>query len=79
MTRYQAHREAHSRWATFGTAPGDRVASVTIRRKTVVDRFEVGYYVRAKPGMPVAVVIVGKGPSWEEAFARADRAEGKSS
>ena len=71
MTRYQAHAKAHALWGTHGITSADRVGCVLIRRKNVVDRFEVGYHVR--DGGPWTVM--GKGASWEEAFARASRAE----
>jgi len=75
MTKFQAHREAHQRWATPGITPTDRVAVVTLRQKKVVDRCEVGWYVRGGAGVPVEVVIAGRGPTWEAAFANADARE----
>jgi hypothetical protein len=76
MKRAQAHQEAHRRWGTSGTAPGDRYGSVIVRQKKVVDRFEVGYAIRGgrmDTGMVLHQwVLMGSGPSWEEAFARAD-------
>ena len=72
MTKFQAFREAHQRWATHGIAPTDRVAIVTLRRKNVANRCEVGWYCRGGSGVPVKVVVAGRGPSWEAAFADAD-------
>ena len=76
MTRTQAHARALERWGTTGIAPGDRVGFVIVRRKSVVDRFEVGYYTRGgrEPGGTLLShdwKVMGKGTSWEEAFARA--------
>lgn len=50
-------------------APGDRYGFVTLRRKSVADRCEVGYHLRTEHG--AKVVILGRGPTWEAAFARA--------
>jgi hypothetical protein len=68
VTRHQAWREAHQRWATPGIAATDRVAMVTLRRKTVVNRCEVGWYLRGD----CVPVVAGRGPTWEAAFADAD-------
>lgn len=68
MTKVEAFREAHQRWATPGTSVTDRVAVVTLRRYGVRDRCEVGWYVRGGGG----TIVVGRGPTWEEAFADAD-------
>lgn len=76
MNRKQAHQEAHRRWGTPGTAPGDRHGIVVVRQKKVVDRFEVGYAIRGGRTDGGTLlhqqVITGRGPSWEEAFSRAD-------
>jgi len=76
MTKHQAHAKATELWGTRGTTPGDRVGCVSIRRKNVTDRFEVGYYVRGgrrDDGVYVHSnpVVMGKGPTWEIAFERA--------
>lgn len=75
MNRAQAHQEAHRRWGTPGTAPGDRYGIVVVRQKKVVERFEVGYAIRGGRTDGGTLlhqwVLMGKGPSWEEAFARA--------
>jgi hypothetical protein len=76
MTRREAHARAHQLWGTSGHEPGDRVGFTVIRRKNVVDRFEVGYYTRGgrTPGgtsLSHDWTVMGKGASWEEAFARA--------
>ena len=68
MTKFQAHREAHQRWTTYGITPTDRVAMVTLRRKNVVNRCEVGWYLRGD----CVPVVAGSGPTWEAAFADAD-------
>lgn len=68
MTKFQAFREAHQRWATPGISSTDRVAQVTLRQKKVTDRCEVGWYERGGGKM----VIAGRGPTWEAAFADAD-------
>jgi hypothetical protein len=54
--------------------PRDRSAWVCVRRKSVVDRFEVGYFVGAHTTTRGAVtsITTGRGRSWEEAFERAD-------
>lgn len=62
MTRYQARAKANALWETR-----DRVAFTSIRRKNVIDRFEVGYAIRGDRRF----TVLGRGPSWEEAFARA--------
>lgn len=76
MNRSQARREAHRRWMTPGTNPGDRYGSVIIRRKNVPDRFEVGYEIRGGHSDSGAYlfewVIMGRGETWEAAFANAD-------
>lgn len=76
MTRKQAHAKAHALWGTSGAEPGDRFGFTVIRRKNVVDRFEVGYATRGKRAPSGMIMshdwtVMGKGPSWEEAFARA--------
>lgn len=81
MTRAQAWSEAHRRWGMGGSGPGSRAGFVVVRRKNVVDRFEVGHYKRGgrSPGgvaLSFDWKVMGRGPSWEEAFARAGRAEG---
>lgn len=45
-------------WARLGTT------FATIRRKSVIDRFEVGYWNKER-------VVLGAGPTWEIAFERA--------
>ena len=72
MTKFQAHREAYQRWATPGIGPTDRVAQVVLRQKKVADRCEVGWYARGGG----EVVIEGRGPTWEAAFADADKTKG---
>lgn len=72
MTKDQARQEATRRWGTPGIAPTDRVAVVTLRRYGVVNRCEVGWYVRGGRGVPVKAVVEGRGPTWEAAFADAD-------
>jgi hypothetical protein len=74
MTKYQAYREAHQRWATYGASPTDRVAMVTLRRKNVVNRFEVGWYLRGD----CVPIVAGSGPTWEAAFADADARSNRS-
>lgn len=58
MTRYAAHRKATLCWAHLGTA------FTRIRRKSIADRFEAGYWNKQ-------LVILGAGPTWEIAFERA--------
>lgn len=72
MTKFQASREAHARWTTPGITSTDRVGWVKLRQKKVVNRCEVGWYVRGGPGVAVEVVTEGRGPTWEAAFADAD-------
>lgn len=76
MTRDQARARAHQLWGTLGIEPGDRVGFVVVRRKNVTDRYQVGYYKRGKrapSGMLLSHdwIVMGQGPSWEEAFMRA--------
>lgn len=72
MTRMQAHARATALWGTSGTAPGDRVGIATIRRKSVVDRFEVGHFTRVGGSVVnSSYTILGRGRTWEEAFERA--------
>jgi hypothetical protein len=68
VTKFQAFREAHQRWATSGISPTDRVAVVTLRKKNVVYRCEVGWYQRGNG----VRVVAGSGTTWEAAFAEAD-------
>ena len=58
MTRRSTHLRAARHWVHLGTT------FVTIRRKSVPDRFEVGYRNGAR-------VVLGAGPSWEDAFDQA--------
>ncbi len=71
MTKYQAYCAAHQRWATHGESPTDRVALVTLRQKKVVNRCEVGWYLRGD----CVPVVAGSGPTWEAAFTDASRSE----
>lgn len=76
MTTHQARIKANQLWGTPGTAPGDRVGFVVVRRKNVVNRFEVGHYARAgraESGTLISTdyTVMGRGRTWEEAFARA--------
>jgi hypothetical protein len=78
VNRRQAHAKAHVLWGTNGIEPGDRVGFTVIRRKNIVDRFEVGYYTRggrATTGMVLSHdwKVMGAGRTWEEAFERAAR------
>lgn len=69
MTRYQAYAESSQRWCrgnAYGSA-GNRIALTRIRRKSVDLRFEVGFWQHGK------VNVLGRGRTWEEAFANADR------
>ena len=70
MTKHQAWRKAQDRWGT-----AEHLGFTRIRQKSTVDRFEVGYFKAHSSEPPV---IVGSGPSWEVAFARADSAEQRS-
>jgi dsRNA-specific ribonuclease len=74
MTRHQAWKEAHRRWSTHGTGTRDRSAWVSIRRKSAADRFVVGFFVGAHTTSRgrAESIEMGRGRSWEEAFARAD-------
>ena len=58
MTRRSAHLRAARHWAHLGTT------FATIRRKSIPDRFEVGYWNNV-------CVVLGAGPSWEDAFGQA--------
>lgn len=58
MNKYSAQRKATSHWARLG------ITFVTIRHKSVTDRFEVGYWSKER-------VVMGAGPTWEIAFDRA--------
>jgi len=75
-TRYAAYLEATRCWGTPGTAPGDRYGLVSLRRKNVADRYEVGYCIRGGDGHNrFQPVVMGRGPSWEAAFVAASRQE----
>lgn len=79
MTTAQALAKANQLWGTPGTDPGSRVGFVVVRRKNVVDRFEVGHYARVGRVASGAVIstdytLMGRGRSWEEAFDRAAHA-----
>lgn len=66
MTRSDAITLARKRWGCPGS---DRMGFVILRRKSVVSRYEVGYYYQGLR------TVMGRGSSWEEAFSRADRQE----
>lgn len=81
MTREQARKKANALWGTPGIGPDDRYGIVTVRQKKIVDRFEVGYCTRGGPSRPGGMwvshdwTVMGKGRTWEEAFARAEGKE----
>lgn len=82
MTTAQARARATQLWGTPGTDPGSRVGFVVVRRKNVVDRFEVGHYARAGRAESGALIstdytVMGRGRTWEEAFERAARGEAR--
>ena len=56
MTRYAAAARARSLWEV----PASRHSFASIRRKSVVDRYEVGY--NDFQGLRT---VMGRGPSWE--------------
>jgi hypothetical protein len=65
MNRYAASARCQQLWRHLG------LPFTRIRRRSVVDRYEVGYVVGGG-----RVTIMGAGPSWEQAFERATK-EGK--
>jgi hypothetical protein len=82
MTRAGALAEARQRWdrtaAALGTTwtIGDRYGIVSLRRRSVVDRCEVGYHevlsvYENGSTRNVLPVVMGAGPTWDIAFARA--------
>jgi hypothetical protein len=58
VTRHSAYLRAARHWTHLG------ITFVTVRRKSVVDRFEVGYWNKKR-------VVLGAGLSWEDAFDQA--------
>lgn len=64
MNRYAAWRRCQELWRRLG------LPFTRIRRKSVVDRYEVGYLANGD------AYIMGAGPTWEAAFERAAK-EGK--
>lgn len=79
MTKREAHLEAHRRWAKGD--PG-RIGAchgvVSLRTKKVEFRCEVGYQevLDRGAGSGVRFVLMGRGRTWEEAFAAASEAIG---
>lgn len=73
MTKNEAHREAHRRWASGQPGRiGCRHGAVTLRTKKVELRCEVGYQEIRDGGaghVSAAMVVMGRGRTWEEAFA----------
>lgn len=76
MTKFQAHREAHGRWSQRGVYGS--YAQVCLRTKKHVNRCMVGYVVWSdsdrRKGTPL---LIGEGPTWEDAFKNADDREAK--
>jgi hypothetical protein len=70
VTRGQAQSKALTLWyrqANDGCETvGDRSGSTCIRRKTVADRFEVGFIELSSTRW--TSTVLGRGPSWEAAF-----------
>lgn len=64
MNRYAASARCQELWRHLG------LPFTRIRRKTVVDRYEVGYLGHFPNAF---VTIMGAGPSWEVAFGRATK------
>lgn len=62
MNRYSASTRCQQLWRHLG------LPFTRIRRKTVTDRYEVGYLGHFPDNH---VTIMGAGPSWEVAFERA--------
>lgn len=80
MTKHEAYLEAHRRWSQVSAGGiGTQSAWVSIRRKNVENRFQVGYLevlsVDFGTGEPnwYKTVVLGTGPSWEAAFDSATR------
>ncbi len=76
-TKADAWARARSLWATQ-TGPlkvGDRLAWTSIRTRQFIDRFVVGYRqitsIAAHGPDRWDIVVMGAGPTWDEAFARA--------
>lgn len=70
MTKFEAWKEAHARWAKWSPHPVMHYSGfVRVRVKSVAHRYEVG----RKCGGTAKVTILGRGDSWEEAFAMAER------
>lgn len=75
MTKYAAHMRAHSMWSRYTVSGvGRRIATTTLRRRSVADRCEVGYreLVSLTPERWEPTVM-GRGATWEQAFERAER------
>lgn len=81
VNRHEAHVWASNHWGRVARphgghyyTVGDRKAFTRLRRKDVADRCEVGYqeYVADSP-QTWNTVIMGRGPTWVEAIAAAER------
>lgn len=84
-SKHQAWAKARSLWGRASDTPqvGDRYSWVSVRQKSVTDRFEVGYqeitHVGDGTGCDLTrydTVVLGKGPSWDAAFDSAAKAAG---
>jgi hypothetical protein len=84
MAKYQAQLKAHALWhrcahtSSPTVAIGDRDGLVCLHRKSVTDRYEVGYIeLIHTPASDFQTrwqrVVLGRGVSWKEAFERATR------
>lgn len=74
MTKYQAWNEAQRRWSSrglHGSSP-----QVCLRTKKHANRCMVGYTLWTDPNRSLCTpLLIGEGPTWEEAFANADARE----
>lgn len=73
VTKFQAHKKAHELWGMPGHAPGDRYGFTCLRHKKVDKRCEVGYCERIDDHH-ANTIVMGRGATWEEAFADAEHA-----
>ena len=74
MTKHQAHSEATQRWSRRGEFGSS--AQVCLRTKKHANRCMVGYLLWKDAARRTCdPLLIGEGPTWEEAFANADARE----
>jgi hypothetical protein len=76
VTKAQAHAEASRRWADRGDFGSS--AQICLRQKKYANRCMVGYLLWKDAARRTCdPLLLGEGPTWEAAFADADKREGQ--